>query len=131
MRQRDRQQRDRQLAGKLTALDVKRESRRGMYGDGFGLYLQVHDGGSKSWVLRFKVNGRTRHLGLGPVHAIGLAEARMRAADARRQLIDGHDPIATRQAARIAARLSDAKMMSFDQAADAYIAAHRSGWKNA
>jgi integrase len=131
MRQQDmRNGRDRQLAGKLTALDVKRKRQRGMYGDGHGLYLQVHDGKSRSWILRYKVNGRTRHLGLGPVHAIGLAEARMRAADARRQLIDGFDPIAARQAARIAARLADAKIMTFDQAADEYIAAHRSGWKS-
>lgn len=121
----------RQLAGKLTALDVKRKRKRGMHGDGHGLYLQVHDGGSKSWVLRYKINGKSRHLGLGAVHTIGLAEVRIRAADARRQLIDGHDPITTQQNARIAARLAAAKTISFDQAAEKYIKAHSAGWKNA
>ncbi|MGB6314496.1 MAG: Arm DNA-binding domain-containing protein, partial [Pseudolabrys sp.] len=43
--------------GKLTALAVKRVHKRGMHGDGHGLYLQVASGGTKSWVLRFKVNG--------------------------------------------------------------------------
>ena len=55
--------RDRYTAGKLTALTVKRIRKRGMHGNGFGLYLQVAEGGSKSWVLRFKVNGRPRHFG--------------------------------------------------------------------
>ena len=58
-------------AGKLTALAVKRKRKRGMHGDGFGLYLQVAEGGSKSWVLRFKINGsKPRHFGLGPTHAV-------------------------------------------------------------
>ena len=119
------------ITGKLTALAVARAHERGTYGDGHGLYLQVASGGSRSWVLRYKVNGRTRILGLGPTHTIGLAEARERAAEARRLLIDGHDPIETKHAARTAARLDAAKAMSFDQCAAAYIAAHRAGWRNA
>jgi integrase len=122
--------RDRYTAGKLTALSVRRITKRGMHGDGFGLYLQVAEGGSKSWVLRFKVNGKPRHLGLGPLHSVSLAQARIRAADARRLLLDGHDPIAARHAARSAARLSAASTLTFDECADQYIAAHRSGWKN-
>jgi integrase len=118
-------------SGKLTALAVKRLNRRGMHNDGNGLYLQVHDGGSKSWVLRYKINGRPRHLGLGPLHTVSLADARLRAIDARRLLLDGHDPIATRAAARVAARLADASTKTFDQCAEAYIEAHRAGWKNA
>ena len=62
--------RDRYTAGKLTALAVRRISKRGMHGDGHGLYLQVAEGGSKSWVLRYKVNGRPRHFGLGALHAV-------------------------------------------------------------
>ena len=122
--------RDRYTAGKLTALAVKRINKRGMHGDGFGLYLQVAEGGSKSWVLRFKINGKPRHLGLGPLHSVSLAQARIRAADARRLLLDGHDPIAARHAARSAARLSAVSSLTFDECADQYIAAHKSGWKN-
>ena len=89
------------ITGKLTALAVARAHERGTYGDGHGLYLQVARGGSKSWVLRYKVNGRTRILGLGPTHTIGLAEARERAAEARRLLIDGTDPIEAKRARRM------------------------------
>ena len=116
--------------GKLTALAVTKARKRGMYGDGAGLYLAIARGGSKSWILRYKVGGRSRHLGLGPLHAIGLAQARERAADARRLLLDGHDPIEARRASRGAARLDAAKAMTFDQCAEAYIAAHRAGWRN-
>ena len=123
--------RDRYTAGKLTALDVKRIKKRGMRGDGFGLYLQVAEGGSKSWVLRFKLNGKPRHFGLGPLHSVSLSQARIRAADARRLLLDGHDPIVARHAARAAARLANARTMTFDECAEAYIKAHRAGWKNA
>jgi integrase len=116
--------------GKLTALAVARAKERGTYGDGHGLYLQVARGGSRSWVLRYKVNGRTRCFGIGPLHAVSLAQARERAAEARRLLIDGADPIEARRARRDAARLDAAKTMSFDQCADAYITAHRAGWRN-
>jgi hypothetical protein len=54
-------------------------------------------------VLRFKRNGRSRKLGLGPVHTVGLALARDKAAEARRLLLDGLDPIdEKRQASRSA-----------------------------
>ena len=109
---------------RLTALAVQRATKRGMYGDGAGLYLQVAEGGSKSWILRFKRGGRTRHFGIGPLHVVSLAEARLRASVARLMLLDGRDPIEARRASRAAT----AKVMTFDQCAAAYIAAHRPGW---
>ena len=72
------------MPGKLTALAVTRAKERGTYGDGGGLYLQVARGGTKSWILRYKRDGKTRHLGLGPVVVVSLREARQRAIDARR-----------------------------------------------
>ena len=122
--------RDRYTAGRLTALSVRRITKRGMHGDGLGLYLQIAEGGSKSWVLRFKIDGKPRHFGLGPLHSVSLSQARIRATDARRLLLDGHDPIAARHAARAAARLSAVSTLTFDECRDQYIAAHKSGWKN-
>jgi integrase len=109
---------------KLTALAVTRATKRGMYADGAGLYLQVAKGGSKSWIFRFKVAGRERHFGLGPVHVVGLAEARKRASEARLALLDGNDPVELRRASRVSA----AKAMTFDEGAAAFIAAHSPGW---
>ena len=106
-------------------------SRRGMYHDGGGLYLQVSAGGAKSWIFRFMLDGRAREMGLGPVHAIPLAEARKRAAASRRMRLDGIDPIEARSAQRGQKKLEAAKAMTFDACATAYIAAHHTSWRNA
>ena len=95
------------MAGKLTALAVTRAKERGTYGDGGGLYLQVARGGTKSWILRYKRDGKTRHLGLGPVVVVSLREARQRAINARRLLLDGYDPIEKKAAVRTAEKLND------------------------
>ena len=115
---------------KLTALAVDRAKRRGYYGDGGGLFLQVSATGAKSWVFRFKEAGRLHEMGLGPVHTIGLAVARERARECRRLRLDGLDPIESRKTARMQARFDAAKAMTFQQCAERYIAAHKAGWKN-
>ena len=101
-----------------------------MHGDGGGLYLQVTRAGVPSWTFRYMIDGRERYPGLGPLHAIGLSEARKRAAECRRQLVDGIDPLAVKQAAREKTKLTAAKAMTFKQCAEAYIAAQQAGWRN-
>src|SRR6202043_4236800 len=95
-------------------------SRRGMYHDGGGLYLQVSAAGAKSWIFRFMLDGRSREMGLGPVHAIPLADARKRAAECRRMRFDGIDPIEARRAGREPKKLHAAKSMTFDAGPTAY-----------
>jgi integrase len=116
---------------KLSALTVSRAKTRGYLGDGGGLYLQVSASGAKSWVFRFKDHGRLREMGLGSVHAIGLAEARKRATACRQMRLDGTDPIAVKKAGKLKAKLEAARAMTFRQCAEAYIEAHKAGWQNA
>jgi integrase len=116
---------------KLSALTVTRAKTRGYLGDGGGLYLQVSASGSKSWVFRFKDHGRLREMGLGSVHAIGLAEARKRATACRQMRLDGTDPIAVKKAGKLKAKFEAARAMTFRQCAEAYIEAHKAGWQNA
>jgi Arm DNA-binding domain len=118
------------MTGKLTALAVTRAKKRGTYGDGGGLYLQVARGGTKSWILRYKRAGKTRHLGLGPLVVVSLREARERAVNARRLLLDGHDPIERKSALQNAEKLKAIGTMSFDQCAAAFISAHRAEWRS-
>jgi integrase len=115
---------------KLGALDVKNATRRGYYSDGGGLYLQVGASGSKSWVFRYKVGGKLYEMGLGPLHTVGLAEARTRARQCREHRLDGLDPLAVRNAARMQAKLDAAKAMTFAACAEGYISAHRGAWHN-
>ena len=104
--------------GRLTALKVSKAVQPGMYGDGGGLYLRVTRDGTKNWVFRFMLNGRPRWMGMGPLHTIGLAEARARAAECRRQRHDGIDPIDARRAERQQARLDAARTITFKECAE-------------
>src|SRR5882762_2312324 len=99
--------------GKLTALAVDKAKRRGYYGDGGGLFLQVSPGGAKSWVFRFKEAGKLREMGLGPTHTVSLAEARQKALECRKVRLDGRDPIEARRAERTHAKLDAAKAITF------------------
>ena len=116
---------------RLTALTVTRTKKPGMYPDGGGLYLQVTKTGAKSWVYRFMLNGRARHMGLGPLNAVSLAEARVKATEARRLRVAGVDPISARKAEITQANLESGRAISFKIAAEKYIEAHQPGWRNA
>ena len=101
-----------------------------MHADGGGLCLHVNAKGARSWIFRYMREGRAREMGLGSVHTVGLQAARERAADRRRELLDGIDPLQVRLAKRHQARLEAAKAMTFAECADRYIAAHKAGWKS-
>jgi integrase len=116
---------------RLTAVEVRANDKKGMYHDGGGLYLQVSSSGTKSWIFRFTLDGRAREMGLGPLHAIPLADARKRAAECRRMRVDGIDPIEARSEHRSWKKLEAARGMTFDACAAAYLDAHNDGWRNA
>jgi integrase len=120
-----------QAIHRLSAVKVASLKQRGMYADGGGLYLQVSENGSRSWIFRFKQNGRSRDMGLGSLTAVSLATARGIAADCRRKRSAGLDPIENRKAERLQAQLAAARSMTFDQCRDAFIEAHKSAWRNA
>jgi integrase len=103
---------------------------KGMHADGGGLYLHVNAKGAKSWIFRYMRDGRAREMGLGSLHTIGLKVARERAADRRRELLDGIDPLQVKQAKRHQAQLDAARAMTFKQCAQRYIMAHKATWKS-
>jgi len=116
---------------KLSALQVNRLSKPGLYGDGAGLYLQITKGGVKSWLFRYMRSGRARGMGLGPVHTVSLADARIKALEVRKQLLEGIDPLDAKQQEQALVKASAVKATTFDECSAAYIDAHSSGWKNA
>ena len=117
----------------LTARQVMATTAPGLHAAGGvpALHLQVTAGAGRSWVYRYQVAGKRRDMGLGPLDAVTLAEARHRAQEARQLVLAGQDPIEARRLARMSSALDAARAMSFRQCAEAYIAAHRAGWKNA
>lgn len=120
---------------KLSPAAVRAATEPGMYGDGAGLWLHVGPDAEaisgKSWIFRFMLHGRAREMGLGPLHTVSLAEARERAAAARLMILDGKDPLEARRQERLRQKIEAARAMTFKQCAEAYIEAHRAGWRNA
>ena len=84
------------MAGRLTARKIE-TAKAGKYSDGGNLYLIVSDTGTRKWVLRFTWRGKAREMGLGTPATVSLAEAREKAANARRMIGQGLDPIQERK----------------------------------
>ncbi len=123
------------LHNALTAVTVK-NARAGRYADGGGLQLLVKDSGARSWVYRYRFNGKDRDIGLGTAgeYGISLAKARDLAAELRVKVKAGIDPLAERQqkaAETLAAtRAAQIAGISFKDVAEAHIAANETGWRN-
>jgi integrase len=117
----------------LTQRRVERTNKPGRYGCGLvrGLYLQISNAGAKSWVLRYERHGKERMMGLGSVSDFTLKEVRERARQARQLLSDGVDPLATKHASKQAAKLAEARKLTFREAAQRYFDQHESKWRNA
>jgi Arm DNA-binding domain len=63
-----------------------------------GLYLKVMPNGGRYWRFDYQFNGKYKTLALGTYPDVPLARARERHHEARRQLSDGIDPGAVKQA---------------------------------
>jgi integrase len=115
----------------LTTKAVESKRARGRYSDGEGLVLQISKWGTKSWVFRYERGGRDRHMGLGAVDTLSLADARERARECRRLLLHGLDPIEVREGERQRQRLELARGLTFKACAESYVEAHAAAWRNA
>ena len=116
----------------LGALAVAQIRRRGInfIGGVTGLAINVCQTGSRSWVLRYTVNGKRRDKGLGGYPDVTLAQAKELARAERAKLAQGIDPVESGLVARrklLAAQLS---LMTFGQAAAKYIDTHEASWRN-
>jgi integrase len=107
--------------GRLTARKVE-TAKPGVYVDGQGLRLIVGATGGRKWIFRFMRRGRSQEMGLGGA-GVSLAVARERAADARRMLVAGQNPID-------GARLAREGRPTFGQVADDFLSAKQSEWRN-
>ncbi|MCE7517138.1 integrase arm-type DNA-binding domain-containing protein [Halomonas titanicae] len=116
--------------GKLTTKGVQklvRESNPGMTNDGDGLYLKIGKGGGASWIYRFRWCGKLRDMGLGSFTDTSLSEARDLAADHRKLVKQGIDPLAAREKKSE----KEPEPITFTHCAARYIQSHRRSWRNA
>jgi integrase len=113
-----------------SAREVAKHTEPGRYAVGHGLYLQISEWHTRSWIFRYQRDGVARHMGLGSCEYVTLAQARQRAYELRQQLIlNGIDPLEAKRANRLASVLASARGKTFRQCALDYIAAHEDGWR--
>ena len=65
-----------------------------------GFILRVSYGGKKAWCVSYRHEGRKRRLTLGTYPALSLADARVKAGDALREVAHSKDPAADKEAYR-------------------------------
>lgn len=120
-------------AVELGALEVSRRTEPGLHfvGGVAGLALQVSSVGARSWILRVRVGGKRREMGLGGYPSVTLADARARAREVRLLLDNGVDPIADRRARKSALAADVAKAVTFEWCAKRFIEGKSAEWKNA
>lgn len=117
----------------LSAALVRSVREPGKYhdGNGLGLYLRVDANGARFWIQRITIQGRRRELGLGSPPLVSLSDARERAAETKRLVRAGGDPLAEKRKAREA--------LTFSDAVDRYVAGklhefrnekHRKQWRS-
>jgi len=116
---------------KLSARKAETATEPGRHSDGGGLYLTIETGdhARRAWVFMYRErgSGRRRELGLGAAKGpkrsgLTLAEARTKAADARKMLAQGRDPKKERVVERGSAE-------TFGAFADAYLKSILPGFK--
>ncbi|SDJ58180.1 tyrosine-type recombinase/integrase [Aliiruegeria lutimaris] len=134
------------IAKEMTALDLKRlkypleemQSRRKegdnrplppvvqFAGGVAGLQVQITASGSKSWLLRTTIAGKRRSVGLGSYPEVSLAEARDRAREMKKLILDGVDPIEERKKKAKAVRLEQRRGLTYSEAIDGWMKIHKS-----
>jgi len=72
----------------LQIRQVKPKEKRFSLSDGRGLILEIHPNGAKYWICRVKVNGKEKRKHIGSYPALGLKEARIKAAEERVRLFN-------------------------------------------
>ena len=101
-----------------------------------GLLLQcrppMHNNelGARSWILRVKVGGKRRDIGLGGYPDVTLSKARELAREYKEKIKGGIDPVEEKKKAKRRLIVSQAKMITFNQAAEKFLAGKVREFKN-
>ena len=82
------------MAIKLDTQTIKNLKKPGRYTDALamGLHLWVKDCNKRYWIYRYTMGGKQKNIGLGPYPDVGLADARIKAIEAKKKVANGIDP---------------------------------------
>ena len=118
------------IKNRLTVRTVETKKTQGYYSDGGNLYLRITPNLTKSWAFIYRKANKRTEIGLGSISNVTLEQARTQADALRKQLSNGIEPLQERQRKDNERKAQNAKFMTFQQCAEAYINAHKAGWKN-
>lgn len=116
---------------KLDFQTVKNIKQPGRYTDALvrGLHVWVKPNLNKYWIFRYTHNGKQHNISLGAFPALSIAQARLKAQQARDQLTSGTNPVAAKNAAKTRKKEKEAKILFKDFAATC-IQTKRAEWSN-
>ena len=86
-----------------------------------GFALRVNWGGTKSFIVEGRVNGRVRRITLGRYPAMSVAKARIAALKMKGEIQDGIDPTVAEAEAEEARKRAEAEAITFKMLVDRYI----------
>ena len=66
---------------------------KGKYHDGKGLYVSISSLGRGKWSYRYRIDSKSREMGLGTFPEVSIVDARQKAEDKRRLVLQKIDPI--------------------------------------
>lgn len=94
--------------------------------DGGGLYVMIHPNGGKYWQLAYRFAGKQKTFTIGVYPDVSLAVARERRDQARKQLANGEDPGAIKQAQKRQSKIAAAN--TFEAVAREWVENRSNDW---
>lgn len=101
---------------------------KGLHAVGNGLYLNVWHKNSKSWILRYQVNGKRHKKGIGSYPEIGLARAKEIAIEYQAALASGNDPAALEKQKARDNLIAEKRQTSFKDVGDMFFESMKDQW---
>jgi integrase len=117
---------------KLDFQTVRNIKTPGRYTDALvkGLHIWVKPNLNKYWIFRYTHKGKQHNISLGSFPTLTIAEARIKAQQARDELTEGKNPLAAKNAAKALRNENEVTKILFKDFAASCIQTKRSEWSN-
>ena len=117
---------------KLDFQTVKNLKTEGRYTDALvrGLHIWVKTTNAKYWIFRYTYQGKQYEMSLGSFPSLSVADARIKAQQAREELSKGTNPAASKIAAKELQIASQTEKIRFEEFAKSCVQTKRAEWTN-
>jgi integrase len=111
---------------------IIKSDKPGRYSTGYGLYLNISNDKSLSWLYRYKLAGKSRWMGLGAYNRENtLAKMHKEAQSLKADVVKGIDPIEQRRNRKAKLKASNELLVkTFSVCTEEYLEKNHAKWKN-